>query len=179
MQTKLNGLIVLAHHVSKKVDSKEEDFLRIVVKQAFVIIDNAWLYAKVKKLAITDSLTGIYNHGFLRESLYREYSRTERFKLPLILLLMDIDHFKRINDTYGHLQGDEILRKVSLILKSNIRTYDILGRYGGEEFMVIMPEASLEDGISLAERIRTAIEQYEFHGVLEEYQRARPVQRSA
>ncbi|MEK7775784.1 MAG: diguanylate cyclase, partial [Planctomycetota bacterium] len=128
-QTKLNGLIVLAHHVSKKVDSKEVDFLRIVIKQAFVIIDNAWLYAKVKRLAITDSLTGIYNHGFLRESLYREYSRTERFKLPLILLLMDIDHFKRVNDTYGHLQGDEILRKVSLILRNSIRTYDILGRY--------------------------------------------------
>ncbi len=164
---KLNGLIVLAHHVSRKIDSKEEDFLRIVVKQAYVIIDNAWLYAKVKKLAITDSLTGIYNHGFLCESLYREYSRTERFKLPLVILMMDIDHFKRINDTYGHLQGDDILRKVSLILKSNIRTYDILGRYGGEEFMVIMPEASLEDGMCLAERIRTAIEQYEFDGVLE------------
>lgn len=164
---KLNGLIVLTHHVSRKIDSKEEDFLKIVVKQAYVIIDNAWLYAKVKKLAITDSLTGIYNHGFLCESLYREYSRTERFKLPLVLLMMDIDHFKRINDTYGHLQGDDILRKVSLILKSNIRTYDILGRYGGEEFMVIMPEASLEDGICLAERIRTAIEQYAFDGVLE------------
>ena len=80
---------------------------------------------------------------------------------------MDIDHFKRVNDTYGHLQGDEILRKVTLILRNSIRTYDILGRYGGEEFMVVMPEASLEDGISLAERIRTAIEQYEFHGVLE------------
>ncbi|MBI5308530.1 MAG: diguanylate cyclase [Planctomycetes bacterium] len=164
---KLNGLIVLSHHVSKKIDSKEVDFLKIVVKQAFVIIDNAWLYAKVKRLAITDSLTGIYNHGFLRESLFREYSRIERFKLPIILLLMDIDHFKRVNDTYGHLQGDEILRKVSLILRNSIRTYDILGRYGGEEFMVIMPEASLEDGIALAERIRAAIEKYEFHGVLE------------
>ena len=164
---KLNGLIVLAYHVSKKVDSKEEDFFKIVVKQAYVIIDNAWLYEKVKRLAITDSLTGIYNHGFLYESLCREYSRTERFKLPLVLLMMDIDHFKRINDTYGHLQGDDILRKVSLILKNNIRTYDILGRYGGEEFLVILPEASMEDGMCLAERIRTAIEQYEFAGVLE------------
>lgn len=164
---KLNGLIVLAHHVSKKVDSKEEDFFKIVIKQAYVIIDNAWLYEKVKKLAITDSLTGIYNHGFLYESLCREYSRTERFKLPLVLLMMDIDHFKRINDTYGHLQGDDILRKVALILKNNIRTYDVLGRYGGEEFLVIMPEASLEDGVCLAERIRTAIEQYEFEGVIE------------
>jgi len=164
---KLNGMIVLAHHISKKVDSKDEDFLKIMVKQAYVIIDNAWLYAKIKKLAITDSLTGIYNHGFLYDSLCREYSRTERFKLPLVLLIMDIDHFKRINDTYGHLQGDEILRKVSLILQNSIRTYDILGRYGGEEFMVIMPEASLEDGACLAERIRTAVEQYEFDGVLE------------
>lgn len=159
---KLGGLVILAHNASEEIDAKEEDFFKVVIKQAFIIIENSWLYGKVRKLAITDSLTGIYNHGFLYEGMAREFARVERLKLPLSFLMLDIDYFKKINDTYGHLQGDEVLRKLAQILKKNTRPYDILGRYGGEEFSIVMPEANREDSISLAERIRTEVSGYNF-----------------
>ena len=133
-----------------------------MVKQAFVIIENSWLYNKVKELAITDSLTGIYNHGFLYECLCKEYARAERYKLPLSFLMLDVDYFKKVNDTYGHPQGDTVLCKISHILKNSIRGCDTLGRYGGEEFSIILPESKLEDSINLAERMKKEVEQYNF-----------------
>lgn len=159
---KLGGLVVLARNASEKIDSKEEDFFKVVVKQAFIIMGNSWLYNKVKSLAVTDSLTGIYNHGFLYECLCKEYARAERYKLPLSFLMLDMDYFKKVNDSYGHPQGDALLCKVSQIFKNNIRACDTLGRYGGEEFSIILPESKLEDGMNLAERIRKEVEQYNF-----------------
>lgn len=158
----LGGVIILAHAAADKIAGKEEGFFRTVIKEGYVIIQNAWLYNKIRNLAITDSLTGIYNRGFFYENLSKEFARTGRFKLPLTFLLMDIDFFKKINDTYGHLQGDDVLRKVARILKKNIRIYDVLGRYGGEEFSIIMPEAKLGDGCGLAERIRQEIAEFNF-----------------
>ena len=133
-----------------------------MIKEGYVIIQNAWLYSKIRNLAITDSLTGIYNRGFFYTSLCKEFARTSRFNIPLTFLLLDIDFFKKINDTYGHLQGDDVLRKVAKILKKNIRIYDILGRYGGEEFSILMPEAKIGDGCGLAERIRQEIATFNF-----------------
>ena len=162
---KLGGLIILARNASEGIDSKEEDFFRTVVKQAYTTIQNSWLYNKVKRLAITDSLTGIYNHGFLYECLSKEYARAERYKVPLSFLMLDVDYFKRINDTYGHPRGDALLCKLSQIFKNNIRVCDTLGRYGGEEFSIILPESKLEDSVNLAERIRKEVEQYNFGDV--------------
>src|SRR3990167_1548702 len=142
---KLGGLIILARSASERIDSKEVDFFKTVVKQAYIIIQNSWLYTRVNKLAITDSLTGIYNHGFLYEYLSKEFSRAERYNLPLSFLMLDIDYFKKVNDTYGHPQGDAVLCKLSQIFKKNIRACDTLGRYGGEEFSIILPESKLED----------------------------------
>lgn len=162
---KMGGLIVLARNASEKIDSKEEDFFKVVVKQAFIIMENSWLYNKVKSLAVTDSLTGIYNHGFLYECLCKEYARAERYKLPLSFLMLDMDYFKKVNDFYGHPQGDTVLCKISLILRNNVRVCDTIGRYGGEEFSIILPESKLEDSVSLAERIRKEVEQYNFGDV--------------
>lgn len=159
---KLGGVILLAHGTADKIASKEEVFFKTVVKEGYVIIQNAWLYRKIRNLAITDSLTGIYNRGFFYVNLSKEFARTERCNLPLTFLLLDIDYFKKINDTYGHLQGDDVLRKVAKILKKNIRVYDTVGRYGGEEFSIIMPEANQRDGLGLAERIRQDVEQSNF-----------------
>lgn len=159
---KLGGLIILAHNASEKIDSQEEDFFKVVVKQAFIIMENSWLYNKVKSLAVTDSLTGIYNHGFLYECLCKEYARAERYKLPLSFLMLDMDYFKKVNDSYGHPQGDTVLCKISHILRNNIRVCDTIGRYGGEEFSIILPESKLEDSVNLAERIRKEVEQYNF-----------------
>ncbi len=162
---KLGGLIVLARNAAEKIDSKEEDFFKVVVKQAFIIIENSWLYNKVKSLAVTDSLTGIYNHGFLYECLCKEYARAERYKLPLSFLMLDMDYFKKVNDFYGHPQGDTVLCEISHILRNNIRVCDTIGRYGGEEFSIILPESKLEDSVNLAERIRKEVELYNFGDV--------------
>ena len=162
---KLGGLIILARSASERIDSKDVDFFKTVVKEAYIIIQNSWLYNRLQKLAITDSLTGIYNHGFLYEILGKEFSRAERYNLPLSLLMLDIDCFKKVNDSYGHPQGDTVLCKLSQILKNNVRVCDILGRYGGEEFSIILPESKLEDSINLAERIRKEVEQYNFGDV--------------
>ena len=162
---KLGGLIVLVRNAAEEIDSKEEDFFKVVVKQAFIIMENSWLYNKVKSLAVTDSLTGIYNHGFLYECLCKEYARAERYKLPLSFLMLDMDYFKKINDTYGHPQGDMVLYELSQILKNSIRTCDTAGRYGGEEFSIILPESKLEDSVNLAERIRKEVEHYNFGDV--------------
>ena len=158
----LGGVIILAQSTVDKIPSKEEVFFRTVIKEGYVIIQNAWLYSRIRNLAITDSLTGIYNRGFFYAGLSKEFLRAARLNLPLTFLLLDIDFFKKINDTFGHLQGDDVLRKVAKILKNNIRVYDVLGRYGGEEFSIIMPEAKTGAGCGLAERIRQEIAQYNF-----------------
>ncbi|MBI3601046.1 MAG: diguanylate cyclase [Nitrospinae bacterium] len=159
---KLRGLIILARDVSVRAEFIEEDFFRTSLKQAYVIIENSWLYNKVKRIAVTDSLTGIYNRGFLQESLGKEFARAGRFNLSLSFLMLDIDYFKKLNDTYGHQRGDSVLRQAAQIFKANTRDYDIVGRYGGEEFSIILQQTKLEDGIKVAERIRSSFEEYNF-----------------
>lgn len=158
----LNGLIILAQDESERIDGKETEFFKTALRQAYVVIENSWLYNKIKRIAITDSLTGIYNHGFLYENLCKEYNRAERNNLALTLLMIDIDYFKKINDTYGHRQGDAILHKLSQLLKDYMRSYDTLGRYGGEEFAIILPETDIKAGLILAERLRIRVGEYNF-----------------
>jgi diguanylate cyclase (GGDEF)-like protein len=117
---------------------------------------------ELAQLAITDSLTQIYNHTFLLNTLKFEFNRSERFSEDMAFLMMDIDHFKSINDTYGHLVGDEILKEVVKIIKAQIRAIDILGRYGGEEFGLILPETDENGALILAEKIRKKIEKNNF-----------------
>ena len=112
----------------------------------------------LKTLADTDGLTGVYNNRFFQNAFDRELSRSTRNKTYLSLVLIDIDHFKKFNDTYGHLVGDFVLAEFSRVLGSNLREYDTLARYGGEEFVVILPETSLEDALVVADKLRAAVE---------------------
>lgn len=112
---------------------------------------------KLIHLTKVDSLTELYNRGHLDSRLYEEIERSHRFDSPLSIFLLDIDHFKKINDTRGHLCGDYTLRKVSKLLKSLVRATDILGRYGGEEFCCIMPMTNCNQAVVLAERCRKQI----------------------
>jgi len=116
---------------------------------------------QLEALSITDSLTGLYNRSHLMETLAAEVARSRRHYRPFTLLIMDIDHFKSYNDTYGHLAGDEVLRRTGLLLKESIRNCDYAARYGGEEFIVILPETGPEDGVETAERIRNQIAEKE------------------
>lgn len=108
----------------------------------------------------TDRLTGLNNRGSFDEFFAEEFDRALRRNRPLSVLLMDIDHFKKLNDTFGHAHGDEVLRRVSKILQDNVRPADFAARYGGEEFVVVLPNTSEEGAMILAERIRKAIQNY-------------------
>lgn len=106
----------------------------------------------------TDGLTGLFNRTYWEQCLVREIKRSQRTRVPTALIMFDIDHFKNVNDTYGHLAGDEVLRGVAQCLKQIVRDTDFIGRYGGEEFGVIATDSDLQGGSALAERIRAAIE---------------------
>jgi len=113
-------------------------------------------------LSNTDHLTGLFNRRYMMEALAKEVQRSNRKGSKLSIILLDIDHFKLVNDTYGHLQGDVVLKQVSLLLKKELRSYDCAARYGGEEFVAILPDSTLKEAIFVAERIRLAIQEAKF-----------------
>jgi diguanylate cyclase (GGDEF)-like protein len=115
-------------------------------------------FRRVASQAATDSLTGLANRWTFDEELALEWRRAERIGDPLGLILLDIDNFKSVNDTYGHQAGDEILRRVGQVLAESVRHADLAARYGGEEFGVVLPETDLDGAIELAERLRLALE---------------------
>jgi len=117
---------------------------------------------KLTSLAITDGLTGLYNQFYIKERLQEELYRSERYKHSLGLLMIDLDDFKTLNDKYGHIAGDRILRSFANLIKETIRPSDVPARYGGEEFLIILPETSCQNAISVAERIRQKIALYPF-----------------
>jgi diguanylate cyclase (GGDEF)-like protein len=116
---------------------------------------------RLRKLVFRDSLTGLFNHRYFQELMDQELSRSQRYKRQLSLIMLDIDHFKKINDTFGHPRGDLVLKAVSDAVKGKIRDSDILARYGGEEFALILPETDLNGAVVLAERCRRVVEQME------------------
>jgi diguanylate cyclase (GGDEF)-like protein len=131
-----------------------------IVRFASIAIENANLYWQ----ATTDRMTKLYSHHSFQQNLEEEIARAHRYGTTLSLLMMDIDHFKKFNDTYGHLQGDKIIKEIANILRASVRTIDFTARYGGEEFAVILPEVSSEGALVVAERIRKTIEEHSFKG---------------
>jgi diguanylate cyclase (GGDEF)-like protein len=119
---------------------------------------------ELERLSVTDGLTGLFNRRYLIEHLASEVSRSRRNHHSFAVLMMDVDHFKTYNDTHGHLAGDEVLVRVSRILRESIRDVDFPTRYGGEEFLVLLPETSIERAVEVAERIRTRLASETFAG---------------
>jgi len=142
-------------------DILESDFEKFhIMSQQFELgIKRAVLYHRVQELAITDSLTGVLSRRYWMERYKQELERSRKFKLKFSFIMVDIDHFKEINDRYGHLVGDAILKEVSQVIKENLRQIDLVGRYGGEEFSAILIETDKETARFAAERIRQAIEE--------------------
>ncbi len=116
----------------------------------------------LESLAITDGLTGVYNHRFFYQKLSEEYERAKRYNSFLSLVMLDLDFFKKINDKYGHVVGDNVLSEMAKIVMSNIRKNDIFARYGGEEFVLLLPHTGSQGAVQEAERIRKAIENHHF-----------------
>jgi diguanylate cyclase (GGDEF)-like protein len=137
---------------------EEEDLLEYLAGQAVVSIENASLHETVERQAVTDELTGLANVRAFLSTLDRELERGRRFDTPLGLIMLDIDDFKRVNDDYGHPQGDEVLAQVAAVVRDQTRELDIAARYGGEELAVILPQTDAAGAELLAERMRAAIE---------------------
>jgi diguanylate cyclase (GGDEF)-like protein len=119
-------------------------------------------HKELYKMAVVDALTGVYNKRYFEERVQEEFSYCFRNKVPLSLVMFDIDHFKKINDTYGHPTGDYVLSRIAGLAKTIVRSEDILARYGGEEFVVILKASDAEGALTLAERLRRLIEESEF-----------------
>ncbi|MBE9544889.1 MAG: diguanylate cyclase [Proteobacteria bacterium] len=145
----------------------EELLLRLkrVLKERELTKERIRMMEKLQKLAVTDGLTKLYNSRSFYSQLEMEVDRFNRYKHPLALLLLDLDHFKDYNDNYGHLEGDKVLVHFSRIIKSCLRTNDTAYRYGGEEFTVILPETGGEEAGPVAQRIRAALEAERFSPV--------------
>jgi diguanylate cyclase (GGDEF)-like protein len=118
------------------------------------------------ELSNTDHLTGLFNRRYMMEALDKEVQRSIRKGGNLSLIMLDIDHFKQVNDSYGHLQGDAVLQKVALQLQKELRSYDCAARYGGEEFVAILPDSSLKEAVFVADRIRLSVQNTRFNGPL-------------
>ena len=127
-------------------------------------IQKAIEYVHTKRLANTDGLTGLYNYRSFQERLEQEIDRAQRYYRPLSLIMVDVDHFKTYNDTWGHLQGDRVLAEVARLLQQTSRASDIIARYGGEEFVLILPETDAEKAETLCHRLREQVATRPFPG---------------
>ena len=121
-----------------------------------------FMYSQTRYLSLTDALTGLYNRRHFNAELEREFMRSKRYGGDLCIAIIDIDFFKKINDTYGHLCGDYVLKEVAYLILENFRKTDMVFRYGGEEFVVLMTETSLENSLIPLERLRKTIENNNF-----------------
>ncbi len=135
--------------------------LKRVIRERRLARERTQMVEKLKKLSITDDLTGLYNSRHFYHQLAAEVKRYTRYKRPLALLMLDIDHFKHFNDTYGHLEGDQILSKIGGLITAGLRTMDTAYRFGGEEFTVILPETDANAAAAVAQRIRDEVEKTE------------------
>ena len=158
----INENKILGYIVTKNIDSKltikETEYLEDLSNQAATTINRANVYAEILKHATLDALTGFYNRRQLEERTKQEIASARRQKTPLCAIMTDIDFFKKVNDTYGHAVGDLVLKTVSKVMRSQLREYDIAGRYGGEEFVILLPFTKIEEAKMVAERLRKSIE---------------------
>lgn len=147
---------------------EELTLVEYLANQIAITLDNALTHEKVERLSITDGLTGLFNRSFLSERLEEEFSKALRYEAPLSILIMDVDFFKRVNDAFGHLVGDNALMTVAQILRQSVRVSDVVCRYGGEEFVVLLPHTNLEKALAVAEKIRLAVSETSVPGMGEQ-----------
>jgi diguanylate cyclase (GGDEF)-like protein len=158
IQEQAIGWLVVFDLGEGRLEASDFSNLRILCSQISIGLEKASLYDKVQRLSITDGLTGLAVHWHFQARLDEEIKRAERFKEPLSLVMLDIDHFKRFNDDYGHLIGDAVLRAVAAALKADQGPSDLVARYGGEEFAVVLPRTTKEQAAVRAELLRKAVE---------------------
>lgn len=161
---KVLGVLVLG--TVKQYSEEDRHIFEYLSSQMAISLDNAIMHQKIQELSITDPLTRLYNRRYLNTRLEEEWSRSVRNNQPMSFLLSDADNFKKVNDNYGHDKGDEVLRGIADIIRKNIRKEDVGARFGGEEFVIILPNTTSQSALILAERIRNDSESkvYEWMG---------------
>ena len=160
-----NGTIVNDEHIEDTLRLRNGDLLKIgrtIFK--FIAGNNieAAYHDEIYRMTTVDGLTQVFNRRYFEDAIERELSRSRRYTRPLSLVLLDIDHFKKINDTYGHLAGDAVLKEVALTVRGRTRREDVFARFGGEEFALLLPEVDQKGAGTLAEKARKLIEKHHF-----------------
>jgi two-component system, cell cycle response regulator len=156
------GIFMVAARRAGAFPTDRREMLGVIANQVAISLQNGHMYQALEEQATTDGLTGLSNHRTFQERFSAMLTRAERHNFSVALLLTDIDHFKKINDTYGHPTGDDVLRRVSALLKGSARKIDITARYGGEEFALVLESTEREGAMQLAERIRQEVSQQLF-----------------
>jgi diguanylate cyclase (GGDEF)-like protein len=157
------GTLSVGTSKRRSFGGEEMSMLMTVASMAAIAIENGKLYERMEQLATTDGLTGLYNHRVFQEKLDEALARSRRSGKKLSMILMDIDHFKKVNDTHGHPVGDTVLKRVAATLRDGVRATDYVARYGGEEFAIVMEETDQKGAKIKAERVREAVSKIPFH----------------
>ena len=142
----------------------DQSLVTLLMEPAAIALENAILFKKMEQLSITDDLTGLHNVRYLNSFLYREIKRSRRYRLPVSVIFLDMDGFKTVNDRFGHLAGSQTLVEVGQLLRETVREIDMVARYGGDEFVVVLPQTDPAGAMVIAERIREQIEETTFLG---------------
>ncbi|NMC45947.1 MAG: diguanylate cyclase [Chloroflexi bacterium] len=161
-----NQVIGLISVISRKVDAMSKQQIQLfetIASQVSVYLHNVFMYDRMKELAIIDELTGIYNRRFFYIAANKEITRSVRYKKDLSFILIDIDHYKEVNDHYGHLAGDKVLQRITQVIQKELRTSDVFARYGGEEFLILLSDTPGDAAFAVAERIRQKVAALRVH----------------
>src|SRR5262245_9285741 len=156
------GVVEIINRLGGRFTEADLEILLTLVEPCAIAIENAILFQKAEQLTITDDLTKLFNSRYLNLYIGREIKRCKRHGIPISVIFLDLDGFKGVNDQYGHLAGSRTLSEVGTILSQAVRESDILARYGGDEFMVVLPETPASGALVIAERLRKAIEEHGF-----------------
>lgn len=146
---------------STELKMRIRNILKIKQTQGYLNLALSELSSKIlelERMVVTDSLTGLFNHKYIIERLGAEVAESRRYDKAVSVIMFDLDHFKGVNDTYGHMIGDKVLEKIARVIREQTRETDIAGRYGGEEFMVVLPSVALDGGVAFADKIRKEME---------------------
>lgn len=163
IKDKVIGVLEVVNKTSGDPFTKEDlDLLLKLVNHTAMAIERASLYRKMEELTVTDDLTNLFNTRYLNRAIEIEMERFERYGPPFTLIFLDIDSFKKVNDQYGHLVGGKVLVEMAQLLLDGLRTMDIFARYGGDEFVIVLPQTFLKAGFHVAERLRKVVEKHVF-----------------
>ena len=155
---KVLGCTSLNSDRTNAFDAQALQFFSLITYQMASSLKHSQVFSSMKDMAIYDTLTNLYNRRYINQVLEAEFRDSSLKRQPLSIIMLDIDHFKAINDRYGHDKGDRALIHIASLLKESLRKHDIVARFGGEEFIVVLPKATMRDAVVIAERIRRSVE---------------------